>query len=214
MEEGLYAFVQKAQDTPYGPVGQVGKRVEHHGAPREMNFFADDNRNAYAKRYFASPINQLASAIGSASDETGDFRGKPSPPGDRLAANKEKMHADGKAPDKTTVVAWRNPQSYRVPQRRKWHSRRQSSEKPHSNKPTLAIPDASVPHSSAAGIWLNFGRHSQVRPGSSSDSLRGSGTLDCSSAVSGPATAASNIKTHTAGIRDICISVANVTRTL
>jgi hypothetical protein len=64
MEHGLYAFLQEVQDASYGSVGQVGKRVEHHGAPRELSVLADDNCNACANRDFASAVNQLASAVG------------------------------------------------------------------------------------------------------------------------------------------------------
>jgi len=76
----------------------------------------------------------------------------------------------------------------RFSQRKKWHSRWQSGEKPHSNSPGWAAPAASSPHCSPAGIWWGLGRHSQtwqpaVSPGSSSDSLRGAGTFDISSAT-------------------------------
>jgi hypothetical protein len=89
----------------------------------------------------------------------------------------------------------RGTRQFVVPQRRKWHCRRHSCEKPHSNRPTLATPESSTPHCSGAGFWLSFGRHSQIwqpalSPGSSSVSIRETCGADSSAAMPGKASTA------------------------
>jgi hypothetical protein len=69
------------------------------------SIFAHDYCNAHANRDFLSAVNQLASAVGSVRDETGVFRGKPSPPGDRPAGKQIKKRSEEKTPDKTTALA-------------------------------------------------------------------------------------------------------------